>query len=376
MITSDLSAPAAPGRLGAPLETAPAAAYLDALGRWRDARRRELDELDAAALGSANPAGLTGDLTLAMAVWKATSDRYERLLAVWDSGRVQLRELTELATLVWGRLDGLSVSLPEGCRLLDALVAQLRVRLGLEPSSAEVTARVRALRAQLERIRDQTGLEPAGAQQQQAAERSAKLARRLTEAADKAARGGDVAGLLAPLEIEAATFERDLIVGGARRREAAGLLAEARAQRTRLETREAALRELVERCVQTVEPAPHYAVPDVDALGPTPGTPDLLGPYLRRLAQVDRALSMASTAYTDALAAQLELAGRLEAYHAKAVATGVADTAEVARAYAMAAEVLAQRPCRMPLATQLVSLYQTYLQGASAPPSPGEERAR
>ena len=76
-------------------------------------------------------------------------------------------ERMRLAKLIWGRLDaaaasGLSVSLPEACRLSDALVSQLRVRLGLEVSGAEITARIRQLRAQMERIRDQVDLEPAG----------------------------------------------------------------------------------------------------------------------------------------------------------------------------------------------------------------------
>jgi hypothetical protein len=46
-----------------------------------------------------------------------------------------------MSTLIWGRLDaatasGLSVSLPEACRLSDALLSQLRVKLGLDPSGA------------------------------------------------------------------------------------------------------------------------------------------------------------------------------------------------------------------------------------------------
>ena len=38
-------APAAPGRLGAPIEPQAAMVYLEALAQWRDGRRRELDEL-------------------------------------------------------------------------------------------------------------------------------------------------------------------------------------------------------------------------------------------------------------------------------------------------------------------------------------------
>ena len=74
----------------------------------------------------------------------------------------------------------------------------------------------------------QVDLEPAGSAHQQAAAAQARMARRLKDLADKAGRGGDVAGLLGPLEIEAATFERDLIVNGSRRRDAGALVRRAR----------------------------------------------------------------------------------------------------------------------------------------------------
>jgi hypothetical protein len=370
-------APAAPGRMGATLEPTAAATYLDALGHWREARRIELDELDAAAMASAGGTAATSDITLSMALWKAVSDRTELLLATWSSGHVGATELTRLSTLIWGRLDaatasGLSVSLPEACRLSDALVAQLRVRLGLDPSGAEVTERIRQLRAQMERIRDQIDLEPAGAAQQEAALTQSKLARRLKEIADKAGRGGDVVGLLGPLEIEAATFERDLIVTGARRRDAAGLVRRAREQRAELEARAVALRGIAEACIASVDPAPRYAVPDVDALGKVPNIAEQLEPYLRRLDQVSRAMTLAQTAYTGALHEREELDGRLDAYRAKALATGVAGVLDVKQAYELARNALDAKPTRMVLARQLVALYQTYLQTTPRPPRPTE----
>ena len=161
--------------------------YLDQLGRWRDARRAELGELDRAALASPTGASATADIALSLALWKAVADRYEQLQRVWDSGRVGVSEREKLSSLIWGRLDaaydtsGLAVSLPEACRLSDALVGQLRVRLGLDVSALETTDRIADLRAQLERIRDQIGLEPPGARQQQAAETQSKLARRLRD---------------------------------------------------------------------------------------------------------------------------------------------------------------------------------------------------
>ena len=138
------TAPRAPGRLGVPLTPPEALHYLDALGTWRDQRRAELDRLDEAALASPDPDAFTADILLSMALWKAVADRHDLLLATWDSGRVGVRERERLATLVWGRLDtsldprlagaatsngvpgsgsALAVSLPEACRLSDALAA-------------------------------------------------------------------------------------------------------------------------------------------------------------------------------------------------------------------------------------------------------------
>ena len=367
-----VTAPVAPGQMGSALDPRAAEVYLGELGRWRDARRRELDELDKAALQAASGPTATGDILLSMALWKAVSDRYELLLATWSSGRVGVTELTRMSTLIWGRLDasaasGLSVSLPEACRLSDALLSQLRVKLGLDPSGMEITERIRQLRAQMERIREQIDLEPAGAAQQQAALEQSRLARRLKELADKAGRGGDVAGLLGPLEIDASTFERDLIVGGARRRDAAALVERAREQRADLRAREAALHRIVEECIRRVDPAPRYAVPDIAALGEMPNTRDELEDYLRRLDQVSRAMTLAQTAYTKALEDHQELGSRLEAYRAKAMATGVAEVPDVAQAYQLARNALDDRPSRMVLARQLVTVYQTYLQTTPAP---------
>jgi hypothetical protein len=365
-------APVAPGQMGSALDARAADVYIDELGRWRDARRHELDELDKAALQAASGSAATGDILLSMALWKAVSDRYELLLATWNSGRVGVTELTRMSTLIWGRLDastasGLSVSLPEACRLSDALLSQLRVKLGFDPSGTEITERIRQLRAQMERIREQIDLEPAGAAQQQAALEQSRLARRLKELTDKAGRGGDVAGLLGPLEIDASTFERDLIVAGARRRDSAALVERAREQRAGLRAREAALHRIVEECIRRVDPAPRYAVPDIAALGEMPSTRDELANYLRRLDQVSRAMTLAQTAYTKALEDHQELGSRLEAYRAKAMATGVAEVPDVAQAYQLARNALDDRPSRMVLARQLVSVYQTYLQTTPAP---------
>lgn len=368
MTAGSVQAPVAPGRMGVAADPTALLGYLDQLGRWSRTRRTELDELDRAALSSATGSSATADIALSLVLWKAVADRYDQLLRVWDSGRVGVTERERLSSLIWGRLDaaydqsGLAVSLPEACRLSDALVGQLRVRLGLDVSALETTDRIADLRAQLERIRDQIGLEPPGGRQQQAAETQSKLARRLRDITEKAARGGDVGGLLPPLEIDAARFERDLIVGAARRRQARIEVDQVRRIRAGLLLRADQLRTLATTCVATVEPAPRYAVPDVDALGPVPNTLDALTEYRRRLGLVDRALTVAHDAYTSALRQHGDLLARLEAYHLKATATGAADQPAVANAYGLATAALAERPTKMALASQLVSLYQTYLQ--------------
>lgn len=372
------TAPPAPGRLGSPLDPGAAQVYLDALGRWRDDRRGELEQLDQVALASPEPTSFTGDISLSLAVWKAVSDRYDLLLATWNGGRVGPAERERMSSLIWGRLDatldprvlaslsatgsipasGLTVSLPEACRLSDALASQLRVRLDIDPSGLEVAEALRQLRAQLERIRDQVNLEPAGAGQQQAAQKQARLSRRLKEIADKAGRGGDVGGLIEPLEIEASTFERDLIVTGALRRQSSAQVEQARALRADLELREGALALLVERCVAGVDPSPNYAVPDIDALGPVPSTAALLEAYLKRLHQVSRALTHAQDAYTAALTARDELHGRWQAYRAKAEALRLADP-DLALVTELAERIFARQPVRMAVAEQVVTLYQT-----------------
>jgi hypothetical protein len=78
-------------------------------------------------------------------------------------------------------------------------------------------------------------------------------------------------------------------------------------------------------------------------------------------------MTIAQTAYAKALHDHDELQSRLEAYRAKAVATGVVEVSEVARAYDLARSALDEQPCRMVLAEQLVTLYQTYLQTTPAP---------
>lgn len=389
------TAPAAPGRLGQPLVAQEALRYLKALGEWRDQRKGELDLLDQAALEAPDQAAFTGDMLLSMALWKAVADRHDLLLATWDSGRVGQTELERLSTLVWGRLDAtvisrpgastaaapagaragaLAVSLPEACRLSDALAASLRARLGIDPSQADIQARVRTLRASVERVRDLVDREPAQAHAA-ASSMLSRLDARIADVLSRVQRGADVGGLLGPLEHDAARAERDLIVGASNRRADAHDEARARALRAELEARGAALRDLAARCVAQVAPAPRLAVPDVSALGPVPTDPAAVDAYLVRLDAVGRAMTMAQDAYASALSERDELRGRLGAYAAKAASLGGSSTSsgwdldaasDLEELERRGVDTLDREPVDLDRARALVAAYQAYLGSAQA----------
>jgi hypothetical protein len=366
------TAPVASGRIGEAIEPAAIQDYLRDLEAWVRARRTELDEVDAAALAAGRGAEVASDMALALSTWKAVSDRYQLIFATWDGGRVLENERLRISTLIWGRLDGasdlpggLAVSLPEACRLSDALAGQLRTKLALVPGADASAARIKDLRAQLVRLRDQVALEPATVRDA-AEKRLGELAERLARITERARSGGDVGGMLGPLEIDATTYERDLIVGNARRRDARDRVLSARELRRDLEAREAALEQLASQCVATVDPAPHYAIPDVEALGPVPNTPDSIDAYLGRLDRVARAMTLAQEKYAAALAEHTELADLLDAYVAKARSLGLADRTDLAESERQARAVLARRPAPIAVCKQLVTTYQTWLTKESA----------
>ncbi|GAB3621973.1 hypothetical protein GCM10027418_00550 [Mariniluteicoccus endophyticus] len=379
-------APTAPGRIGVPLPPEVALAYLTDLRIWVDERRRELDTLDGAVLRSPLRAQLTRDMMLAMALWKAVSDRLGLLEATWDSGRVGPTELERMATLIWGRLDatldpsliaradarggdhapgstaaGLAVSLPEACRLSDAMASQLRTRLAIDPNADAVTARLRDLRAQLERLRDQVALEPAGLRAEPT-RRLSELSGRVDDMVARVGRGGDIGGMIGPAEIDAARFERDLIVGGVERRKARDLLEKTRELRDDLVAREAALQGLVNQTLTTVSPAPKYAVPDVDALGPLPSTRTEIEAYARRLQQVSRAMGVVQDAYAKAMADHTDLTARMARSRSTVGSFGADDHPDLVAIGQITDDVLARRPSPIPLARELVEAFETCVQ--------------
>lgn len=361
--------PQAPGKIGEAATPEQVMTYLGQLGDWLTNRRQELSAIDTAILRSPDRAALTGDITLALAVWQAIKNRYDSLLAAWDSGRVAEAELLEISMLIWGRLDtsdksgpeqlqSMAMSLPEACRMSDALTSQLRTKLAVGPNTAAFTARVSGLRAQLERIRDQIALEPPG-QRANAEDIRARFESRLATVTDKISRGGDVGGMLSALEVDAARFERDLIVTQGKRRENVAKLHKARERLAELEEREDRLRDLVTRCVQTVTPTPNYAVPNAAALGPVPNTPGELDAYLTKLDQVTRAMDVVHTSYTKAMQDRDQLELALQGLRLKQPQAADGTAQQVGD---LAAAVLAQRPCPVQVAEHLVAAYREALQ--------------
>ncbi|MDR0783366.1 MAG: hypothetical protein LBE83_06365 [Propionibacteriaceae bacterium] len=308
--------------------------YLDQLGAWLEAQRSELDRLDKKMQQGAGELGVH-DIAMTLTVWQAINQRYTDLLKTWDSGRVTEVELKRLAVMTWANLNdpltpgvslstggGLALSLPEACRMLDALIAQLSSRHQLSPMPTQVSTRIVALRAQVERIKDQAGLDPP-AVRQLIEPKIADLVNDVRVVIEKADRGADIGGILGPAEVKAAQLERDLIVGHAERAQLVGKVQDAKNKRAGLKRREQTVAALVVKTQAEVDPAPKYAVPQVDALGEVPTTAAELTAYLARLDQVNAALEIVQKA-NQAAAGRLE--GVVRRFQvAKAAKAGLAD---------------------------------------------------
>jgi len=349
----DLSAPAAPGRLGQAADPDALLAYLTALEHWLAARRTELDALaaqPAAGSGEADP-----DLVLALGLWQSARTRADELHTAWDSGRVGPVQREQLSALIWGRLDSGAgagtLSLVEAGRLCDALTDQLSERTQFDPHSADEIARRRALRAALVRCEDLVG------DDESAAARVRALVDRLDVVAAQAGRGADVAGRLGELEGDVARAERDLIVAAAQRRDLDRDRATAVERAARLAADEPALHALVDRARREIVAPPRLAVPDVSRLGDPPTDRTGLVGYLGRLEQVSRAMAAVRDAYTAPLRRRAALRYTLSSASARAQANGRAASPTVEAALVEAGTALDAVPCDLLLAGALVDQY-------------------
>jgi hypothetical protein len=377
MMTATASAPSAPGRLGQAIPADELLAFLDALRIWRDTRRAELDQLDRTALAAADPDAYTGDLTLALAVWQAVSDRYDQMVTVWDSGRVLVPERERLSQLIWGRIDagpgaGLSVSMVEALVLSDALTGRLRDRLDLDPQ-AGVAERLAAVRAAVERCRDHATDRHSG--DMAALPAVDRLRGRVDDVAARAGRGADVGGPLGELEADVARTERDLIVGAARRRDLVRDRERALDAVAELGARGEAARTLAARCTDRIAGAPRLAVPAVANLGPVPETQAELDAFEARLDRVAAALRRVEEAYGAPLAERDELRGRLKGYQAMAQATLRSEEPGVLARWDEAYAILWTAPCDLPRARAAVARYQQVVRHDGGAPFEAEPEA-
>jgi hypothetical protein len=355
-------APPAPGRLGQASPAPELLAYLEALGAWRDARHGELQTIDAAALRARDADTYTADLALVMSMWQAVSDRHDKLVKVFDSGRADRSAREEMSRLIHGRLDGsLGVSLVEATKLCDSLTATLRARLAFDPMAGDVAARITAVRAGLYRCTELIAQHRGLAADSRG--RVDVLQRRLADLGQRAQDGADVGGPFAILEADAARLERDLIVAAAGLADLARDRDAAQAQRDRLERREDALRLVAERCAAEIAAPPRLAVPDLDALGPVPQDRAGLDAYRARLEHVAAAIAFAESAYAAPLAERIALRARLEDTKAATVTTtvplatdgGATIASALAEVTAAARAAIGAVPCDLDVARRLMA---------------------
>lgn len=364
------TAPNPPGALGVAARPNDVIDYLGRLDGWLGERRAELGALDERIVATSRQAELTPDLTLALALWQAAKTRHGKLLEAWDSGRVGAQELDRISALIWGRLDtagsqlsqlqSMAVSLPEACRLCDALAAQLRGRLNTDPKAEQQQIRLRDLIAQFERIRDQIKLEPSALAPRPRAKLD-QLSVRAKELTEKRNRGGDIGGLLGSLEIEAAKLERDLIVGSSQRRDAQDLLTRAREGLARVTNRLAEVRARAERVGALVWPTQLGILPTANNLGPLPNTATALVGFLEKLGRVEGELVTAEQGLDRATAERDGAGALLGALKAKAEAQGHAADPGLHTIEAALGQVQATVPVVLPVVQHLLSAYSAQL---------------
>src|SRR5690606_35658563 len=244
--------------------------------------------------------------------------------------------------------------LPEGARLVDALVAQLRERLAIDPSTVKLVARLRQVRAELVRCEDLAR----AMKDAEVTERVEALAKRQARLLAEASRGADVTGPLGELEADAARAHRDLLVTTSRSGELRRDRERAVELRDALAARRPVLLELEARCRREIARPPRLAVPDPNNLGEPPNDRAGVDAYLARLDAAARAVDAAESAYAAPLRERASLRYRLAQAQSQAQAHCRDSSPTVQAGWGEASDAVSATPCDVDLARALVAQYE------------------
>ncbi|WP_420113681.1 hypothetical protein [Pseudactinotalea sp.] len=348
--------PTPPGRLGQAASREDLLDFLATLEEWLARTRGELDRLDEVAQRATDASAHSPDVVLAMALWQALRSRTDDILVEWDSGRADTAARERISTHIWGRLGSgaLDVTLPEGARLVDALVGQLREQLAIDPSTVKLVARLRQVRAELVRCEDLAR----AMKDDEVTQRVEALAKRQARLLAEASRGADVTGPLGELEADVARAHRDLLVTTSRSGELRRDRERATELRDALAERRPVLLDLEARCRREIARPPRLAVPDPQRLGDPPQDRAGVDAYLARLDAAARAVDAAEHAYAAPLRERASLRYRLAQAQSNAQAHGRDASTTVQAGWQEASDAVTTTPCDVDLARALVAQYE------------------
>lgn len=352
--------PTPPGRLGQAASREDLLDFLATLEEWLARTRGELDRLDEVAQRAKDSATHSPDVVLAMALWQALRSRTDAMLVEWDSGRADTAARERISTHIWGRLGSgaLDVTLPEGARLVDALVGQLREQLAIDPSTVKLVARLRQVRAELVRCEDLAR----AMKDPEVIDRVEALAKRQARLLSEASRGADVTGPLGELEADAARAHRDLLVATARSGELRRDRERAIELRDALAERRPVLLDLEARCRREIVRPPRLAIPDAQNLGDPPQDRAGVDAFLARLDAASRAVDAAEHAYAAPLRERASLRYRLAQAQSDAHAHGREASPTVQAGWQEASDAVTATPCDVDMARALVAQYERLAQ--------------
>ena len=122
-----------------------------------------------------------------------------------------------------------------------------------------------------------------------------------------------------------------------------------------------AVRNLAEKALNSINPAPRLGIPDVSALGEVPEDPSELSTYMANLERVGRALDQAHSTYAAALAEYADLADRAERLARTLAGCGAPTSVDLAGMLTAAKESLHTQPADIRRAAALIAAQEAYL---------------